>query len=273
MTIPIMLADLVPLENPEDYKLHLSSTSVEGVHPLDDYIADRDYWIGWNEWKGSRNEWTRKYVFSFIEFYPIANAYLFGGVFEVMERLPEKYVVKEVPEFEKWEGRLICKFHRYRGMRGRAFYLETYLNDFEVLQILPEKYEGEPFCGYELINHKFSSLKAIIQKDKQDWRISLASVKGVYLIIDTKNGKTYIGSAYGEAGIWSRLSCYVTTGHGWNDELVKTIEEKGIDYALANFKFSLLEIFTMNTPDDVIINREKHWKNVMLSREFGYNRN
>lgn len=116
-------------------------------------------------------------------------------------------------------------------------------------------------------------LKAIIQKEKQDWKASLTAVKGVYLIIDTHNGKSYIGSAYGDAGIWSRLCCYVNTGHGWNDELVKTITEKGIDYALANFKFSVLEVFSFNTSDDVILNREKHWKNVMLSRKFGYNKN
>ena len=72
------------------------------------------------------------------------------------------------------------------------------------------------------------------------------------------NGKTYVGSANGDAGIWSKLSCYVNTGHGWNDELVRTITEKGFDYALANFKFSILEVFAFNTPDSVILVRESH---------------
>ena len=99
------------------------------------------------------------------------------------------------------------------------------------------------------------------------------AVKGVYLIMDTSNGRSYVGSAYGDAGIWSRLCCYISTGHGWNDELVKTINEKGIDYALSNFKFSILEVFSFNTPDEIIIGRESHWKNVMLSRQFGYNKN
>ena len=167
---------------------------------------------------------------------------------------------------------MICQFHRYKGLRGRAFNLENYINSFNVLQVLPEKYDGEKFCGYENINHSFADLQAIIQREKQDWKARLSAVKGVYLIMDTENGKTYVGSAYGDAGIWSRLSCYVNTGHGWNDELVKTLKSMGLDYALKNFKFTILEIFTFNTSDEVIIRRESYWKNVMLSRKFGYNR-
>jgi hypothetical protein len=273
MRVPIKLTDIMPIEHPDQFKLHLSCANEDGVHPLNEYIVDRNNWIGWNEWRGGKDQWTRKYIFSFIEFYPISNTYLFGGVFEVKERFPDRYIIEAVPEFEKWEGRLICKFYRYQGLRGRAFYLEKLLESFEVLQILPEKYEGERFCGYENINHSFAVLRAIIHKEKQDWMASLTAVKGVYLIVDTENGKTYVGSAYGDAGIWSRLGCYVNTGHGWNDELVKTIKDKGIDYALAYFKFSGLEVFAFNTPDEVIITRETHWKNVMLSRKFGYNKN
>jgi hypothetical protein len=273
MNTPIKLTDLIPIPNPDQYKPHLGCANEDGIHPLDEYVTDRKYWLMWNEWRGQKNQWTRKYIFSFIEFYPIANAYLFGGVFEVKERLPDRYVLEEVPEFEKWEGRLICKFYRYQGLCGRAFYLENLLDSFEVLQILPEKYEGEHFCGYENVNHYFYALRAIIQKEKQDWKAALTAVKGVYLILDTENGKTYIGSAYGDAGLWSRLACYVNTGHGWNDELIETIKEKGMDYALRHFKFSVLEVFTFNTADEVILSRESHWKNVMLSRIFGYNKN
>jgi len=269
----IKLTDLMKIDHPNQYKLHLACTSPDGTHPLNDYVIDKNNWRDWNEWRGRKNQWTRKYIFSFIEFYPISNTWLFGGVFEVKERLPDRYILEEIPDFDKFEGRLICKFYRYKGLRGRAFNLESYIDSFEVLQILPEKYEGERFCGYENINHSFAVLRSIIQREKQDWKISLSAVKGVYLILDTVNGKTYVGSAYGDAGIWSRLTSYVTTGHGWNDELVKTIKEKSIDYALKNFKFTILEIFTFNTSDEVIRNRESHWKNVLSSRQFGYNKN
>ena len=273
MATPIKLTDIITIASPSQYKLHLACANEEGTHPLNEYAADRSEWVRWNEWRGVKNDWTRPFIFSFIEYYPICNAYLFGGVFEVKERLPKKYVLQEVEAFSKWEGRLICKFYRYQGLRGRAFRLETLIDSFEVHSLLPEQYDGERFCGYEAINHSFATLRPIMMREKQDWKASLKAVKGIYLILDTSNGKSYVGSAYGDAGIWSRLSCYINTGHGWNDELVKTIKEKGIDYALANFKFSILEVFAFNASDDVILAREAHWKNVMLSRQFGYNKN
>jgi len=273
MNIPIKLTDIIPIPNPSEYKLHLACPNEDGVQPLNEYVENRANWIGWNEWRGDKNDWTRKYIFSFIEFSPLSNSYLFGGVFEVIDRLPEIYVIKEIDAFAKWEGRLLCRFHRYQGLRGRAFYLENFIDSFEVLQIFQERYSGEKFCGYESINHPFSTLRAILRSEKPDWKASLMAVKGVYLIIDISNGKTYVGSAYGEAGIWSRISCYMNTGHGWNDELVKTIDQKGIDYAMANFKFSILEVFAFNASDEFIFERESHWKNVMLSRQFGYNKN
>jgi len=270
--LDLKITDLMSIPHPEHFKLHLSSAS-EDEHPLNAYVRDRAIWRGWNEWRGSRNDWTRRYIFSFIDFHPIANSYLFGGVFEVTERHADRYEIREVEEFRKWEGRLICKFHRYQGMMGRAFYLENFLDQFTVHQVLPERYDGESFCGYENINHHFSELKPLLQAEKADWKASLRAVKGVYLIMDTATGKSYVGSAYGEHGIWSRLNTYIYTGHGWNDDLVRTIREKGADYAQHHFKFSVLEIFTFNTADEIILERESHWKRVMLSRQFGYNKN
>ena len=88
------------------------------------------------------------------------------------------------------------------------------------------------------------------------------------------DGKKYVGSAYGEHGIWSRWSCYIGTGHGWNDELTQLISVQGYDYAKSNFKISLLEYRPMKTDDKIIIEREGFWKNVLLSRtSFGYNKN
>jgi hypothetical protein len=94
------------------------------------------------------------------------------------------------------------------------------------------------------------------------------------LSLDKSNGKNYVGFAYGDSGIWSRWSCYIGTAHGDNDELTKLIKKEGFEYAIQNFKLSLLEYRSMKTDDKVIINRESYWKEVFLSRgEFGYNLN
>ena len=269
----IKLKDIIKIEDPIQYKLHLACRNGDWVSPLDEYVTDYKNWLGWNEWRGNKNDWTRDFVFSLMEFYPRADAWLFGGVFQVLERHEDHYVLQEVDDYKKYVGRVILSFHRYQGMRGRAYYLENYFEEFEVVEILPDPYSGERFPGYENICHDFHVLEPIFKTERSDWKAALSSVKGVYLISDKNNGNKYVGSAYGAAGIWSRWACYIGTGHGWNDELTKLINEKHIKYARENFRLSILEIKAMSTSDDAIISRESHWKNALLSRNYGYNKN
>ena len=117
-------------------------------------------------------------------------------------------------------------------------------------------------------------LEYIFSHAKSDWKAALQNVKGVYVITDKNNGKRYVGSAFGSAGIWARWSSYIKNAHGHNDELTKLIKEKGKDYARENFKFALLEYRSMKTDDSAIIARENYWKEVLLSRgDYGYNKN
>ena len=81
-----------------------------------------------------------------------------------------------------------------------------------------------------------------------------------------------MGAAYGKDSFWSRWSLYAENGHGGNKNLKKIIVEKGIGYA-SNFQFSILETRANITDDEEIIKRETHWKEVLKSREFGYNEN
>jgi hypothetical protein len=284
----IMLTDLIKIDDPTQYKLHLGCKGPNKTPPLEEYATDRANWLAWNRWRGTKNDWNKNFIFSFIQFHHITNAWLFGGVFRVIARHDpgptgensEGYDLEWVEDFEKYEGRLICKSSSLQGRRGqgRAFLLEPHLIKFEVLQILPTKYDGTEFPGYSKVNISFAELKPILIRQKQDWMKRLDKMKCVYLIMDTSSGKYYVGSAYSGGGIWSRLSDYINTGHGWDQGLVELLKEKENQaeshYALKNFKFSLLEIFTDNTFDEDILNREEHWKQVLMSREFGhFNRN
>jgi hypothetical protein len=160
-----------------------------------------------------------------------------------------------------------------RPGRAKAVNLENHYSNLIVTEIFPKEYSGEAFCGYDQIDIGFSMLETIVKSQRTDWKAALENAKGIYLITDASNGKGYVGSAYGGAGIWSRWTCYVGTGHGYNDELTKLIEKQTLEYARQNFRFALLEYFTSKTDDSIIIQREKYWKNVLLSREYGYNRN
>lgn len=255
------------------YKLHLACWNGH-VHPLDEYLADWNKWLGWNQWRGKKNDFSRDYIFSLIQFYHEPNKWLFGGIFTLIGRHKDRYEIELQEKHNDLIGRLIIDFYRYPGMRGRAYYLEKYYNDFIVSEILKKPYDGVLFPGYENINIDFKDLEMVYKYQKNDWKTALENVKGVYVIFDKSNGKKYVGSAYGDSGIWSRWAVYIGTGHGWNDELTKVIKEKGIEYARKNFRFSLLEYRTMKTDDNIVISRESFWKEVVLSRgEYGYNIN
>ena len=269
----ITMQDVIRVDNLEQYKLHLASWNGD-EHPLDVFVADHNAWIGWNKWKNKdKNDWTREFVFSVIEFYPRTDSWLFGGVFEVIDRHEDRYELEEVGDYKKFVGRVILSFHRYQGMRGRAFLLENYIDHFTVAEILPSVYGGESFPGFENISHDFHILEAIFRSERADWKAALSSIKGVYVITDRESGKQYVGSAYGDMGVWSRWASYIDTGHGGNDELTELIHEESIEYARNNFRISLLEIVKVTATDDEVRARESFWKGVLLSRDHGYNRN
>jgi hypothetical protein len=272
----IKITDILHLEEIDRYKLHLGFYNGEW-DPLDLYIEDEDEWKRWNEWRNPKtwkNEWNRDYIFSLIHFYPKANTWLFGGIFKVIDRPNKKnYVIEEVEGFKKYDGRLLLNFERYFGMRGRSFLLEGYIDSITVNEIFEYKYSGEVFPGFDKINHDFSVLENIFKLGKSDWKTALENVKGVYLLTDKETGKSYVGSAYGDFGIWSRWAQYINTFHGWNDQMVSLVNKKGEKYIKDNFKFSILEIHGMFVSDEQIIERENYWKEKLMTRTHGYNSN
>jgi len=266
----VKISDIISI-NPKEFNLHLATTSREGINPLNVFVRDKNEWKGWQSHRGSKNEWTREYIFSLIKF---DNNWLFGGVFKVMERQQKSYDVQLTNTFEGLIGRLVISGIPTRRGQGRSFNLETYYNKFNVNQIFQNVYDGQHFPGYENINVSFRNLEHIYSINKTDWKSALSNLKGVYLITDLKTNKKYIGSAYGDQGIWQRWQSYISNGHGGNKLLKKLIKEESMAYAKKYYKFSLLEFRGMKTDDRVIIYRESFWKEVLNTRgDFGYNDN
>jgi hypothetical protein len=273
MSLP--LSSLLPIANPKDYKVHLACWNGEN-QPLDVFVRDREEWNQWNTWRTGTDQFNRPGILALIDFYPEPDIWLFGGVYKVLLRAPvnhsHSYKVEEGADYAELVGRLKIRFTR--PGRNRAVKLENYFEQMIVSELLKEPYAGERFPGYENINHDFGTLEVIFRTHRPDWKAALENVKGVYLIADRSNGKKYVGSAYGDAGVWARWNCYMGTGHGWNDELTTLIVREGLDYARRNFRISLLEYRPAKTDDKVILEREGYWKEALLSRgQFGYNKN
>lgn len=141
-------------------------------------------------------------------------------------------------------------------------------------EILSEPYSGRAFPGFETIDLSFEELETLVRNDRTDWKSALKSVKDVYLITDTETGKRYVGSANGDQGIWSRWSSYVASGHGGNVELRALISDLSLEYCRKSFRFALLEPRPARTPDEVVLDRETFWKQVLMTRgNHGLNRN
>ncbi|MEO7658114.1 MAG: GIY-YIG nuclease family protein [Pyrinomonadaceae bacterium] len=144
---------------------------------------------------------------------------------------------------------------------------ESVINDCRVLQILEDTFDDDIFPGYENVNLSWHDLRRVLTKSV--WQTALENQKGVYLITDEANGKMYVGSAYGTEMLYGRWLSYVRTGHGGNVEL----KNFDIDYVKRYFRYSVLDIFKSTIDDSVIRNRETWWKNALMTRKFGYNKN
>lgn len=143
---------------------------------------------------------------------------------------------KELPQFQGLIGRLIIRVHKGNTFSRYIFNMSSYIEKAVVAEILPNVYEPIKFNGFENVHLPFKTLRYIIDGRKyNDYRAALQGVKGIYCLTDIKEGKCYIGSAYGENGILQRWSNYIDTSTGGNQALIELFESVGESYFEKNF--------------------------------------
>lgn len=175
------------------------------------------------------------------------------------------YEYETLKEYEKYFGRLIIEFrNKSQNLIRNA---ESVIGQCSIIQILEDTFDNDLFPGYENVRLNWHDLKRVVSKS--NWITALENQKAVYLITDKTNGRMYVGSAYGETMLLGRWKGYINNGHGGNVEL-KNVE---LEHIQNNFEYSILDIYKSAINDEVIINRECWWKETLLTREFGYNRN
>jgi hypothetical protein len=252
-------------------KIHFAYPAPDGSNPINEFLSGS--FEEWQSYQSKRN-FERKHIISLISLGQ--DEWLFAGIYErldciwLKEQKCYKYKTELKAIGDDLVGRVVVR-HRKTG-RQPYMYGESCCDGLEVLEIRRNRYSIAPFPGFESTRIEFELLRAIVRNQDPSWKSALSSVKGVYLVADKSNGRLYVGSAYGEENLWQRWAAYALDGHGNNVELRKAIEANGTKYAL-NFVFSILEI-RKNTADlKEIIERESYWKDVLLTREYGYNRN
>jgi hypothetical protein len=105
----------------------------------------------------------------------------------------------------------------------------------------------------------------------REWHRMLASVAGVYLVLDTKTGNQYIGSAYGEGGILGRWRSYAQTVHGGNKKMRALAAER--PKLAGDLQFAILQTLPLASTAKEVIEHEVRHKTKLGSRAHGLNSN
>lgn len=266
--IEALIPELKKIRN--EVKVHLAFSKRDRYEPLNAFI--KNDFKTWQEYQTKKN-FNKRFILSLI--YYRQNEWLFAGIYESLgsKKKSERhfeYSTKLLDIKKELIGRLIISFTK--TFRASYIHYSKYYKDFKISELMKDRITIEPFPGYENVLVKYDFLKTVFENNDKSWNTALKSVYGIYLITDKSNGKMYVGSAYGKYSIWNRWNNYIKNGHGGNKKLKDLIGLNGENY-LNNFQFSILEIFSKSMSKDEIINRESHWKRILLTREFGYNDN
>ena len=273
----IKLNDLLNLSNEELKTVKVRFNQSNGIeNPMDLYLKNPE--IVNNQWFLWR---TKSKLFKVGEIAICllklsSDTWLLTTIKKITEDLDVcdsiNYKAEELEEYNKFYGRVILKYHK--TVQTQVMYLGTVKDELEVLEILPTIFDGDEFAGYDKVSLSYSQLEAIIKLKKQTWIGALENQKAVYLQTDKVTGKLYVGSATSDQGmLLSRWKNYIENGHGGNVGLKELVREKGFDYIKKNFQYTIIENFNAKVDDQYVLERESYWKEVLRSREFGYNKN
>lgn len=256
-------------------KLNVFNGSID---PLDEYIENpsliNEDWFLWHNHDGRRYFQTGQIAICLLSLHN--DRWLLTSIKQIDEELDVSddvgYKATEIDKYKKFFGKVIFTYHNSDRRIGRTY--ESLKDKLVVSEVLAEAYGGDEFPGYENVRISYAQLKKVIDNKIPGWINCLTNQKAVYLITDKKTGKQYVGSATSkEAMLLDRWSSYVSNGHGGNKRLKELVNDKGFDYVKKNFQYSILENYNARTDDNYVLRREQWWKEVLCSREFGYNDN
>lgn len=193
----------------------------------------------------------------------------FIGVFRIIgkEEIGNgfKYKMSDVSGYDDLKERVLIRWE------NAICWHQWIKNEMEIVEICPGLHYKR-FTDYFDLILMYSELEEIICNQYNDWKAVLSSIKGIYLITDTNTGKLYVGSAYGENGIWGRWNDYISTsGHG-NNKILKELISNNLDYKLY-LQFSILMILPKTVTSDEAILKERLFKRKLGSNSFGLNAN
>ena len=179
-----------------------------------------------------------------------------------------KFDFQELSGFELLKERIVIEW------KSPVMWHQYYDNEMPVVRIDRGLSENNipVFKSFEDVLLDYNQLKRIFETNNAEWKSKLESCNGIYLILDKKCGKQYVGSTYNRDGIWGRWKQYAETGHGGDKDLKPLLSDDS-NYAAKYFQWCILETLPLKILDEHAIDRESLYKRKFGTREFGYNNN
>lgn len=191
------------------------------------------------------------------------------------------YDMEKVEGFEELEERMIINwqeriFHMWLAPKNKIKE-DRIRKHFDIIEIIP-KGAIRRFPGFLDFSLPYNELKKLYDNPdvNSTWCKMLSSVAGIYVILDRKTGKLYVGKTnesgeLGKGGIWGRWKSYADNGHGGNKRLIELLEEDST--RTKDFLFSILRTLPKTITNDEIIKIENIYKDKLGTRKHGYNAN
>lgn len=268
----IKLNDILRFDNLNNVKIRFNLSFQQNWNPIEIFKnGDLSKMLRGQYWNYNKNKSYKigQITVGFVKIKPNEDFWLLFHIGKITKDLNilngVGYEYETLSEYEKYFGRLVIMYkNKVQAMVRNA---NSVIEDCYVSQILPDTFDNDLFPGYDKVNVTWDELRRVIEKD--NWKTALQNQKGVYLMTDISNGMKYVGSAYGTNMLLGRWRSYVKNGHGSNTGL----KALTFEHIQRNFTYTILDIYKSTTDDQIIIERENWWKEILQSRKFGYNEN
>lgn len=165
------------------------------------------------------------------------------------------YAVRRMDALAEYAGRLLVDWGP-----GTRSWVQRADGGAKPLVALTRRLQEESFPGFTRFVAGLSELEAM----PLGWKEALRSARGIYLLACPRTREHYVGQAAGEDGFFGRWREYVATSHGGNVGL--RLRDP------SDYQVSVLEVVGTNDLPR-IGELEALWKQKLLSREMGLNRN
>jgi hypothetical protein len=160
--------------------------------------------------------------------------------------------------YSAWKGKLVVGW----PPPERSWWRRAHRNDLPVISVLEDSALDTAMPSWEEIDLSWADIAILLSR----WKAALSQWRGIYLIFDTSDGKSYVGSAYGASNLLGRWTNYGSSGHGGN-RLLRQRDPR-------NFRFSILQRVSPDMSPDDVIRVEGTWKERLHTRHpFGLNDN